>query len=56
MALLDQIGRSLSIFMGITAPKREHERLFGILILVTTLLVGGGSVVLFLFMVRILLR
>jgi hypothetical protein len=56
MPLLNQIGRSLSIFMGITAPKPEKERLFGILILVTTVVVAAGSVVLFLLMVRMLIR
>ena len=56
MAFLNQIGLSLSIFMGITAPRPEHERRFGILILVITLCIAVGSVALFLGMVKVLLR
>jgi len=44
------------MFIGITAPKPEDERRFGILILVSTLLITAGTVVLFVFLTRTLLR
>jgi hypothetical protein len=56
MAFLNQIGRGASIFIGITAPKPEHERFFGILILVSTIVLTAGTVALFFFMTRMLLR
>ena len=56
MAFLNQIGRSASIFIGITAPKPEHERRFGILILVSTFAITAGTIALFFVMTRMLLR
>jgi hypothetical protein len=56
MAFLNQLGRSLSIFIGITAPKPEHERRFGILILVSTIVLTAATVALFLIMTRVLLH
>ena len=56
MAFLNQLGRSLSVFIGITAPKPEHERRFGILILVSSIVLTAGTAALFLIMTRLLLR
>jgi hypothetical protein len=56
MAFLNQIGRGASIFIGITAPKPEQERRFGILILVSTGIIAVGTVVLFFAMTGVLLR
>jgi hypothetical protein len=56
MAFLNQVGRSVSIFIGITAPKPEHERLFGALILLSTFILTAGTVALVLLMTRMILR
>jgi hypothetical protein len=56
MTLLNQIGRGASVFIGITAPKPEHERRFGILILLSTLILAAGTIALFIVMTRMLLR
>lgn len=56
MAFLNQFAREFSLFVGITPPKPEQERLFGILILLILLAITVGSVVLLLFMTRIVLR
>jgi hypothetical protein len=56
MAFLNQIGRSVSIFIGITAPKPEHERRYGILILISTFVLALGTLALFFALTRILLR
>jgi hypothetical protein len=56
IAFLNQIGRGASIFIGITAPKPEHERRFGILIVLSTIFLTAGTVVLFFAMTRMLLR
>ena len=56
MAFLNQIGRSASIFIGITAPKPERERFFGLLILVSAGVMATATIALFFIMTRIMLR
>jgi hypothetical protein len=56
MAFLNQIARSASVFIGITAPKPEQERRFGLMILLLTGIIIAGSVALFLVMTRVFLH
>ena len=56
MAFLSQLGRSASLYMGITTPRPEQERFFGLLILVSSLAIAVGTVALFLLLVHLILR
>ena len=56
MAFLNQFARDFSLFVGITPPKPEQERLVGMLILLTLFGITAGSVALLLVMTRIVLR
>lgn len=56
MAFLSHFARDFSLFVGITPPKPEQERLVGILIFLILFAITAGSVVLLLVMTRIVLR
>jgi hypothetical protein len=55
MPFLDQLGRSISTFIGITPPPPEQERRFGILILIATVVMALGTLALLVFMTRAML-
>jgi hypothetical protein len=56
MTFLNEFAREFSLFIGITPPKPEQERLVGVLIIAILLATVAGSVVLLLVMARVVLR
>ena len=56
MAFLESVGRNASIYMGITAPRPEHERIFGVVILATAVLLIAGTAGLVVLMTHLVFR
>ena len=56
MSFFKSLGRNASIYIGITAPRPEHEQFFGILILISTVALTVGTVALVVVMTHMVLR